>query len=352
MADRIVGIITETGKVTTRREPIPAPGDGEALVQVAVSLISPGTEMNDVKERRSGRSAGGRRTGGPNPFGYAVAGEIMEPPAGSSTLSKGMRVAAMGAGYALHTNIACVPVNLIVGLPEAVSFSQGVYACLGATAIQCVRRTEARLGEYGVVVGMGIVGNLIAQLGRESGSRIIGWESLPNRRKIAAACGITLSLSPGEGDPVEETRLFSQPHGLDFAVFAFGGEASDTLSKVVKCMKLSADGHRMGRITLVGGCNVSVRGGSSMGNLDIRASSRTGPGYHDPSYERGQTYPAGFVPFDTRRNLEEVVRLIEEKRLLVDPMTTHRIPLDEIGGAAELLIDRPNEALGVILEMR
>ena len=40
-----------------------------------------------------------------------------------------------------------------------------------------------------------------------------------------------------------------------------------------------------------------------------------------------------------------------EKRLLVDPMTTHRIPIEDVADAGDLLIDHPDKALGVILEM-
>ncbi|MBP3393580.1 MAG: dehydrogenase, partial [Lentisphaeria bacterium] len=87
------------------------------------------------------------------------------------------------------------------------------------------------------------------------------------------------------------------------------------------------------------------------GNLDFRASSRTGAGYHDHDWEYGRDYPPAFVQFTTQRNAQELIRLIAEKRLLVDPMTTHRIPIEDVADAGDLLIDHPDKALGVILEM-
>lgn len=114
---------------------------------------------------------------------------------------------------------------------------------------------------------------------------------------------------------------------------------------------MSADGHQMGRMVLVGGCEVTYGGGAYTGNVDIRSASRTGPGYHDPNYEYGADYPNGFVQFTTQRNLREIISLISEKRLIVDPMTTHRVPLEEVGAAADELIEHPNKALGVILNM-
>ena len=116
-------------------------------------------------------------------------------------------------------------------------------------------------------------------------------------------------------------------------------------------MKVSADGHAMGNITLVGGCRVPVDGGAASGNLDIRVSSRTGAGYHDPAWEYGKDYPPAFVQFTTQRNARELIRLMAEKRLKTDPLTTHRLPLEKIGEAGDLLIDHPDQSLGMILLM-
>ena len=108
----------------------------------------------------------------------------------------------------------------------------------------------------------------------------------------------------------------------------------------------------MGNITLVGGCRVPVDGGAASGNLNINISSRTGAGYHDRDWEYGKDYPAVFVQFTSQRNARELVKLIQEKRLLVDPLITHRFPLERINEAGDVLIDHPDQALGVILTMK
>ncbi len=307
---RRIAAVTGTGKVVLVKEPVPELKPGEVLIRVNCSLISPGTEVSGIKAKRENPTEGAE----PKPFGYASAGEVIKV-CRVDGIQPGMRVAAMGANYAMHTDYACVPVNLVVPIPDGLSFEQATYACLGATALHSVRRTEPQLGEYGVVLGMGIVGNLAAQLLQLSGARILGWESLPNRVKIARDCGIRDVLNLGKDDPVECTRRFSHFQGLDFAVFAFGGNGDDAWKSVNACMQVSADGNRMGRVTLLGGAQLQLMGAAGCGNLDIRSSARTGPGYHDEVYEHGQGYPAGFVPFTTQRNLREVIRLLEERRL-------------------------------------
>ncbi|MFA6930121.1 MAG: zinc-binding alcohol dehydrogenase [Lentisphaeria bacterium] len=343
---RMIALIDPAGEVSAREEEIPELKEHEVLIRVHASLISPGTEMNLPRQRRVTPDPEGKNVY----FGYANAGEIIAVQGDVKDLAVGMRVAAMGGG-AKHTNYACVPVNLVTPIPASVTYEQAAFACLGATALQGIRRTQPQLGEYGAVLGLGIVGNLCCQLSTLSGAHMLGWEGLQNRIEIAQACGISHTVDFRSEDAVVASQAASAPYGLDFAMLAFGGMATDALNQVMKAMKVSADGHAMGRIILIGGCKVEIGGGAYSGNLDFLASSRTGAGYHDDAWEYGKDYPAAFVPFSTQRNLQEIIRLLAEKRLHVDPMITHRLPLAQVGQAAELLLNHPDQALGIILQM-
>ena len=338
--------VTGDGRVVVEEGPVPEPGRGELLVEVRASLISPGTEMGFVKARRE-RPDPSAPT---RPFGYANSGVVLDVGEGCEGFEPGMRVACMGAGYALHATHACVPKNLCLPLPENVSFEEGAFCHLAATALQAIRRTAPELGEWGAVVGLGIIGQIACQLARLSGCFVMGLDLLPRRLEIALKNGLDRAVNVSEEDPVEAAMEFTEGEGLDWAIIAFGGEATEALSKVASMMKTAPDGHKMGRITVVGGCEARLRFPVPLGNLDIRASSRTGPGYHDERWERGADYPPVFVRWDTRRNLRLVLRLISEGRLNVKSLITHTFPLDRAPEACELLIERPNEALGVILK--
>ena len=344
---RRIGSIYYNGKVGVEEEEMSPLKENQVLVEVHASLISPGTEMALVKRLRNEPA---KPDSAPICFGYSNAGIILETKGDVKGLKPGMRVACMGAGAAQHSDYAAVPVNLVVPLPDEVTFEQASYLSLAATSLQAVRRTEVKLGEYGAVLGQGIVGNLAAQLYQLSGARVLGWETLALRAEIAARCGIR-SIDFVKNDPVELTKAFAAPYGLDFALFAFGGNAESAFMNIKKCMKISADGHQMGNVVLVGGCRVPVDGGAASGNLNIRVSSRTGAGYHDTAWEYGKDYPSAFVQFTTQRNGRELIALMAEKRLKVDPLTTHRLPLEKIGEASDLLVDHPDRAMGVILTM-
>ncbi len=346
MKKRVVATITGKGEVIARKVELPALKDNEARIKVHASLISPGTEMNLVRSRRANPEKEAVFT----EFGYANAGEIVELKGDCKHLKVGMRVACMGGGGAKHTNIANVPVNMMVPIPDNVTYSQAVYACLGATSLQAIYRTQVLLGEFGMVLGLGIVGNLAAQLAQLSGARVLAWEAFPSRLKIAAKCKIANTVNFRKDDPVKVAQAFAAPYGMDFAIMAFGGEATAAFNQIKETMKISSDTHAMGRVTLVGGCTVSIVGGAGSGNLDIRSSARTGPGYHDKLWEYGQDFPNAFIQFHTNRNLREIIALISEKRLIVDPMTTHELPIDEVGTAADLLVNSPDKALGIVLK--
>lgn len=347
MMKRQVAVVTGKGEVKMVSEKLADLKEHEVLIKVHASLISPGTEIASVVELRKTPDL----KAADRVFGYANAGEIIKVKGDVKGLKPGMRVAAMGGLGAHHANYANVPVNMVVPIPDNVTYEQAVYACLGATSLQAIRRTAPELGEYGVVLGLGIVGNLAAQLAQLSGARVIGWEGFPSRIKMAKKCGVRNFANFKTQNAVEETKKFAAPYGADFAIFAFGGEATAAFESVKSCMKVSADTHAMGRIILVGGCKINVGGGAYSGNLDIRAASRTGAGYKDLEYEYGRDYPAAFVQFTTQRNLREIIQLIAEKRLIVDPMTTHCLPLKEVGKAADLLIDHPDKAMGIVLTM-
>ena len=158
---RLVGAIDGHGRGVAIEQEIGGPNAGQILVRVSASLISPGSELGRVPDRR--QSPDPERA--PRPFGYANAGTVEAVGEGVSQHQAGDRVACMGAGYAQHTDLACVPQNLCVPLPGALSFEQGAFAHLAATGLNAMRRAEPKFGENGMVAGLGLLGQLTAQLG-------------------------------------------------------------------------------------------------------------------------------------------------------------------------------------------
>ena len=347
---RKVAVVCGDGHLRALEQDVPELKPGTILVDVHASLVSPGTELNGWRGlARSRQTPDPAAT--PRPFGYSNAGLVRQVGEGVTEFKPGDRVACVGAGFAMHTDLAVVPHHLAAALPDKVTFDQGAYAMLAATAMHVLRRGEPEFGESVCVLGLGLVGQLTGQLYQLAGNFVIGWDTIAPRLQAARIWGIDQAVHAGTEDELAATRLFTRGLGLDAAVMANAGECDQTLDNLVRSMKVSPDGHPMGRIMIVGWPTfrfANLIGG--MNNIDIRRCSRTGPGYHDEAWETGPAYPPVFMRWTTRTNLDLCLRLIEEGRLNVDSLTTHRIPFAELDARIDRLLDEPDAMLGVILE--
>lgn len=342
---RKVACVCNDGRIRLTEEEIPNLSPGTVRIRVNASLVSPGTELGGWKNLFSGRS--NKDDGQRRRFGYSNAGIVDAVGDGVTQFKAGDRVAAIGYGFALHSQWAVVPQNLCVLMPEEVSFEQGAYAMLLATALQAVRRGVPEIGEKACVVGMGLVGQLTAQLLGASGCRVIGWARSDIQKDIARRWNIADVINMKTCDPVEYTNAFTNGRGLDQSVFAFPGKAGDSWDKTLQCMKKTPDGHLMGRVVVVGGAEIDLKWIPA--NLDVRIAARTGPGYHDERWELGKDYPPVFMQWTTRTNLEVCMDLIRYGSVNVDSLTTHRIDFYHAEEEIQAL-ERPEEILGLIFK--
>ena len=342
---RKVGAVDGLGRGISLVEEMPDLKNGEIEVEVAASLISPGSELGSCGSRRKNPN----HSISPRPIGYANAGIVTKIGSNVNDFEIGQRVACMGAGYALHADRVNVPQNLSVVIPDKVTFEEAASTHLAATALHALRRTEPLFGEFGLIMGLGLVGQLCLQFGRLSGCHIAGMDKYTLRTEKAIQGGAETVVKVGSEDPIESISDWTKGYGLDFGMIAFGGDANDAFETTYRSMKKTPDGHHMGRITIVGGAEINHGFGAGLGNVDIRSAARTGPGYHDENYEQGNNYPKVFVEWDTKRNMSECLNSIQSGSLRVSHLYTHSFALDNFDQAVDVLVEKPSEALGVIV---
>src|SRR5512144_1297368 len=212
---------TRNGKSTVEDVPVPTPREGQALIKVAASLVSAGTERMVVefaekslvgkarsrpdlvrqvldKARREGLittvQAAFNRLDQPMALGYASAGTIVELGNDMPGFKVGQRVACAGGGYAVHAEYAIVPRNLLTSLPRNVDFESAAFATLGAIAMHGFRLAHPQVGERVAVIGLGLLGLLTAQIASAAGCRVLGIDINPERRALAERFGISACL--------------------------------------------------------------------------------------------------------------------------------------------------------------
>lgn len=359
-----------SGKVELREVPHPTVGRNEVLVRTHASLISAGTErmmmdfagkslVGKAKERpdlaskvinkmqRDGvidtLSSVFARLEEPMPLGYSAAGEVVGVGAGIAHEFKiGDRVAIAGAGQANHAEINAVPRNLCVKLPENVEFKQGCYATLGAIALHGVRNAGVQLGDRVLVVGLGLVGQLVAQMCAATGARVAGVDMNLERCMLARQGGAQWAVGPQA--LAEGWKQFTDGRGFDAILICAATDSDGPIEQAAEWARDRAT------VILVGKVGTRFPYAPYMKKeLSVCVSRSYGPGRYDPAFEvKGLEYPVGFVPWTERENLGEVVRLIGAGRLKVDLLTTHTFPLEDALRGYDL-IAKGLPCLGVVL---
>src|SRR6185312_4307584 len=102
-------------------------------------------------------------------LGYSGAGILVEKHPTVTDLEPGDRVAYGGEGTG-HAETIITGRNLVARVPSNVAFEHACFATLGSIALNATRISGVGLGDRVAVIGLGLVGQLAAQLARLQGA--------------------------------------------------------------------------------------------------------------------------------------------------------------------------------------
>ena len=202
----------------------------------------------------------------------------------------------------LHAELNWVPVNLCVPVPDGVAPHLAAFATVGSIALQGVRQAESNLGDTALVIGLGLVGQLVVQLLVASGVKVVGLDMVAERCRLAEKAGALLCGSP-EGEDLEavENALAKASGGLgaDRVFLVASGSSNGPVELAARFARDRAT------VVDIGKCKLDLPWTAYYEKeLDVRFSRSYGPGRYDPQYEiEGVDYPAGYVRWTERRNL-------------------------------------------------
>src|SRR5690606_5903732 len=101
-------------------------------------------------------------------------------------------------------------------------------------------------GETVVVIGLGLIGLITAQLLIANGCRVIGFDYDGSKIEIAKELGI-IAVNPAEGtDQVHFVESFTQGIGADAVIITASNKSNEIISQAAKMSR------KRGRIILVG----------------------------------------------------------------------------------------------------
>ncbi|MEU6304771.1 bi-domain-containing oxidoreductase [Streptomyces chartreusis] len=352
---------------------VPEPGckPGGVLVRTAYSLISTGTEMMKVSE--AGMSMLGKARSRPDqvakvmqsvatngvpatyrkvmgkldsytPLGYSLCGVVEQVGAGIDDVKVGDLVACAGNEHALHAELNWVPKNLYTAVPDGLAPRHAAFGTVGSIAMQGVRQGEPQLGEVALVIGLGLIGQLVVQLLTASGVRVVGVDPDPARCELAERLGAAACGDPESAAVEAAVAELTDGHGVDQVYLAAGGGSNQPVELAARLCR------DRGRVVDIGKCRLDLPWNAYYEKeLDVRFSRSYGPGRYDPEYElQGRDYPIGYVRWTERRNLACFLDLVARGRVDVEPLVSHIADFDDAVETYRSLKDGDLKAVAVL----
>jgi predicted dehydrogenase len=276
-------------------------------------------------------------------LGYSGAGIIVDKHPTVRSFEIGDPVAYGGEGTG-HGETILVGENLAVRIPNSVPPEHACFATLGSIALNSIRIANIALGETVAVLGLGLVGQLIAQLARLQGATVLAVDLRAQRAELAQSLGADHALLGGPTLP-EQVSSVTDGRGVDCVIVAAAAKSSAPCQQAVQ---ICAD---RGRIVDVGAVELSFPW-YDMYRKEIQffMARAYGPGSYDPVYEKqGQDYPINYVRWTENRNMAEFLRLLSVGRIQLAPLITHQFPLDDAAKAYETILDPSSASLAVLL---
>ncbi len=342
-------IIQDLKNGQTILEEVPAPKiqSGHVLIRTHRTLVSLGTERMLVEFGKSSLLSKARqqpdkvkmvldkiksdgliptveavfkKLGEPLPLGYCNAGEVIGVGEGVDNFRIGDRVASNGQ----HAEFVNIPKNLVTHIPENVSYEEAAFTVIGSIGLQGIRLANPTLGETVVVIGLGLIGLITAELLLANGCDVIGFDFDEEKIRLAKEKGVK-AFNSGSVDVVKSVEGLTNQVGADSVIITASTKSNDVISQSAKMCR------KRGKVILVGVIGLDIsRADFFQKEIEFQVSCSYGPGRYDDEYEtKGIDYPIGFVRWTENRNFQTILNAISKNQLDVKRLITQEIHLDQ-----------------------
>lgn len=365
----------KSGNLYVDEVPLPALNDKMVLVENKFSLISVGTEKGTVSTAQA--SLIGKAKQRPDlvrqvlkniqkegifatlkkvqtkldslkALGYSTSGNVLSSTDSKNYFKPGDRVACAGQDYASHAEVVAVPQNLVVKIPDNVSYAEAAFTTLGAIALQGVRQANPTLGDNVCVIGLGLLGQITSQILKANGCNVFGIDLSSDMVELAKMTGIHKAMSRTDNNLMPAINYFTNGYGFDSVIITAAAKSNDPIEFSAEILR------KKGRVVVVGsvGLNVPRDPHFYRKELDLRLSCSYGPGRYDNEYEEnGIDYPIGYVRWTEQRNMEAFLKLVSNGAINIKPLITHIFNIEDAVKAYDMIMGKTNEKyIGILLK--
>ncbi|HSK88054.1 MAG TPA: zinc-binding alcohol dehydrogenase, partial [Anaerolineales bacterium] len=267
-------------------------------------------------------------------WGYEEVGEVIEANSEVTTLKVGDIVYGTW-GHRTHHILQEEYANKRIK-PAGLDPILAIYSHIGPIALNGILDANIHVGETVAVFGLGVLGQVIAQLAKLSGARVFGVDMIEKRLDLAKELGaIECGFNPREGSPAEKIKEMTNGRGADVTIEVSG--SAKALNEAVRATAYSA------RVVVMGFFQ-----GEAQGLL-------LGEEFHHNRIslvcsQISNVDPALSHRWDRIRLIHTIMELQARGSLNLRPVITHVIPFKQAAQGFQILDETPDQALQVVLD--
>lgn len=303
----------------------------ELLLQTQYSLVSTGTELAKLN--------GAQQVAYPFDPGNRATGKVVALGSAVTDIEVGDTVFSYIPHWS-HTRTN----RLWVKKPEAVNEQHAPFVGMASVGMTALRVGEVELGDTVVVLGLGLVGNLAAQLCQLAGAHVVAGDLSSSRLALAQACGLSQTVDVSLPDVRSRVMEATGNQEPDVVV-----EASGTPEGAVMALELTGQSGE-GNVVLLG----SPRRSLSMDITPLlnrvhlwRGGTVNLKGAHEWRYP---LHRDRFAKHSIERNIEVVFRMMAEQKLVIDPLISRVVPPAMAPTAFGDMLQSPDKYVGVLFD--
>lgn len=210
----------------------------------------------------------------------------------------------------------------------------GIFSQIGAIALNVVLDADIHVGETVAVFGLGVPGQIAAQLARLNGARVIGVDGIAARRELTTELGADVVIDATQGMVAEQIRELTEGRGADVCLEVTGNYRAlhEAIRSVAYSSRVCAAGFMQGE----------------------GAGLRLGEEFHHNRVQVICSQISGVSPslqhrWDGYRLARTAIDLAVTGRLRLTELISHTMPMAEAPAAFQLLDEHPEQALQVVL---
>lgn len=278
----------------------------------------------------------------PISLGYSMSGVVIDVAEQTTDFKIGDRVSCVGEGYAAHAQINFVPCQMCVRIPEALSFEEASFAGLGAIAFQATELAQLQQAENVAVIGLGLLGQLVTQISKAKGCKVLGIEIDSQKIELAKNLGLDCGANLKDDDVEELAKGFSSGCGIDTVIITAASKDNQPLALAGRICRDKA------RVILVGAVPITIpRKDFYEKEITFIISRGFGAGLYY-KIQDNRRYPYNYKPITIKENMQSFLMLAAERKIDVKPLVTHRFNIEEAKQAYELIKTNKEKYIGII----